>query len=512
MRKRRLLRLLLGLAVALALVLAWRFTGCSFARFWQRRAHMGDIFGKMLPPDWGYFPRILSPLWATLQMSLTGTALGALLALVTAPLCAANLGRPRLLRLPLRVFIQVLRAFPTLILALTATFLFGLGSFAGAVAITLYTFAILTRLNYEDIENAPTGAYQALCAMGARRGPAFFRACLPQVGSSFLSNALYLLETNVRHSAILGYVGAGGLGLLLNEKTSWREYAKVGSILLALLLAVCLIESLSAWLGSLIRGQRRIGPGAKRLLLAALALLVLLSTATLEAPDFSRGNLQTAKSLFSGLFSPELSLFLVPGRDGLGWLLLETACIALVGTALGALLSLPLAILGSGRLMLRPAAALFRLVSVAVRSIPFLIWGLIFIRVTGPGAFTGVLTMAVCSIGLLTKRFIAAIDSVDLRPWQALAAMGVPPLLRLRHALLPQLLPALGSAALYRFDVNIREAAVLGLVGAGGIGAPLIFSMQHYAWREAGAISLSLVLLVWLVDLLSGKVRRGVRG
>ena len=96
---------------------------------------------------------------------------------------------------------------------------------------------------------------------------------------------------------------------------------------------------------------------------------------------------------------------------------------------------------------------------------------------------------------------VAAGDSV---------ALGVPPLLRLRHALLPQLLPALGSASLYRFDVNIREASVLGLVGAGGIGAPLIFAMNHYAWREAGAIALSLVLLVWLVDLLSGKVRRGV--
>ncbi len=510
MRLRRLRRLLLSLAVVLALILAWRFTGCSLGRFWQRRDHLGDLFGQMIPPDWPYFPRILEPLWATLQMSLTGTVLGALLALLTAPLCAANLGRSRLLRAPLRILIQVLRSFPTLILALTATFLFGLGSFAGAVAITLYTFAILTRLDYEDIENSSTAAYEALCAMGVRRGPAFFRACLPQVSSSFLSNALYLLETNVRHSAILGYVGAGGLGLLLNEKTAWREYGKVGAILMALLLAVCLIESLSAWLGSLVRGRRRIGRRALVLLLAGLGLLLILSTATLEPPDLSRGNLQTARSLFAGLLRPELSLFLVPGRDGLGWLLLETLCIALLGTALGALLSLPLAILGSGRLMPGPAPIFARFLCVAVRAIPFLIWGLIFIRVTGPGAFSGVLTMAVCSVGLLTKRFISAIDSVDLRPWRALEAMGVPPLLRLRHALLPQLLPALGSAALYRFDVNIREAAVLGLVGAGGIGAPLIFAMNHYAWREAGAIALSLVLLVWLVDLLSGRVRRGV--
>jgi phosphonate transport system permease protein len=130
--------------------------------------------------------------------------------------------------------------------------------------------------------------------------------------------------------------------------------------------------------------------------------------------------------------------------------------------------------------------------------------------VSGPGAFTGVLTLAVCSVGLLTKRFTEAIESLDFRAYHALAAMGVSPLLRIRYAVLPQLLPALASAVLYRFDVNLREAAVLGLVGAGGIGAPLIFAMNQYNWRTAGAIALGLVLLVWLIDRLSGRLRAAV--
>ena len=94
---------------------------------------------------------------------------------------------------------------------------------------------------------------------------------------------------------------------------------------------------------------------------------------------------------------------------------------------------------------------------------------------------------------------------MDFRAFHALEAMGVSRLLRIRYAVLPQFLPALASAVLYRFDVNIREASVLGLVGAGGIGAPLIFAMNQYDWNKAGAILLGLILLVWGVDILSSR-------
>ena len=159
------------------------------------------------------------------------------------------------------------------------------------------------------------------------------------------------------------------------------------------------------------------------------------------------------------------------------------------------------------KLLPRPVALLFRVLIVAIRSVPFLIYGLIFIRVSGPGAFTGVLTLAVCSIGLLSKRFTEAIESLDFRAYDALRAMGASLLPRIRYAVLPQLGPAFSSAVLYRFDVNIREASVLGLVGAGGIGAPLIFAMNQYAWNDVSAIFLGFVLLVWLIDAGSARLR-----
>ena len=126
----------------------------------------------------------------------------------------------------------------------------------------------------------------------------------------------------------------------------------------------------------------------------------------------------------------------------------------------------------------------------------------------GPGSFTGVLTLAVCSVGLLCKRFTEAIDTLDFRAYHALEVMGTPKLSCVRHAALPQLVPQFFSAWLYRFDVNIREASALGLAGAGGIGAPLILALNQYAWHDVSTLALGMIALSWLVDLVSAFCRR----
>ena len=439
------------------------FTGCDPALFVSRSSHLSDLAADMIRPDLSYFPKILLPLFYTVQMSVTGTVTGSALALIVSPFGAVSLHFPSWARRLLRLLIQVLRSFPALILALAATFLFGLGTFAGTFAITLYTFAIMTKLTYEDAEHADTAPYQALISMGCARFPAFIHAVLPEILPAFLTNALYLFETNVRHSSILGYVGAGGIGLILNEKISWREFHKVGTILLLLFLTVCVIESANRYFTSMIHSGQitELFSGSKdyskkacisgRMILFGFTVLFLFCLATQTPPDFSRTSAAALKSMAAGLTHPD-------------W----TFCIAIVGTAIGAFLATPLAFLNTRRFVPAPAAFFFNLLIMAIRSIPFLIYGLIFIRVSGPGAFTGVLTLAVCSIGLLTKRFTECLEAIDPGPYRALLAMGVPPVPAVCHSVLPQIAPAFCSAVLYRFDVNIREASVLGLVGAGG--------------------------------------------
>ncbi len=508
MNRKRLKRLRTAVLFLLLFLAAAMMTECDLPMLWTRRAHLTDLILDMIPPDLSYLSKIFLPMLSTVQMSVVGTVLGSFLALLLAPFCAANLGSSAPLRRILRFLIQILRSFPALILALLATFFFGLGVFAGTFAITVYTFAIMTRVTYEDIETAPIGSYRALCAMGATPAQSYYRAVVPEIAPSYLTNALYLLETNVRHSSILGYVGAGGIGLLLNEKISWLEYDKVGAILLLLFITSLCIEWFSRFLTRIVQGERVIGRGFRNVLIIAVAAVFLLCAALTEPPDFTHTSLRTVRSMIFGLLRPDMSFFFQSGEAGLGYLLLETAAIALVGTCVGTAVALPLALLNTPRITPRPVAAVFRVIVTAIRSVPFLIYGLIFIRATGPGAFTGVLTLSMCSIGLLCKRFTEAVEALDFRAYQALADMGVSPFMRIRYALLPQLRAAFISAVLYRFDVNIREASVLGLVGAGGIGAPLIFAMNKYAWNTAGAIALGLIIMVWVIDQLSAWFRK----
>ena len=137
---------------------------------------------------------------------------------------------------------------------------------------------------------------------------------------------------------------------MLNEKVSWREYDKVGTILLLLFAVVYLMEHLSTWLTRLVQQERTLGRQGRRLLAGAAAALVLFCTVTLPPPDLSRTSMQMVKTLFTGLLHPNWELFFRLDSSGLAYLLLETVAIALVGTCVGAVFSVPLAFLGSSRL------------------------------------------------------------------------------------------------------------------------------------------------------------------
>ncbi|MGL4874482.1 MAG: PhnE/PtxC family ABC transporter permease, partial [Clostridium sp.] len=147
-----------------------------------------------------------------------------------------------------RFFSSIIRTIPTLIIAIIATFIFDVGTFAGTVAITIFTFGIVAKMLYEKIETVDMGPFEAMEAVGATKLQAFIGAVLPQILPTYLSTCLYSFEINVRYAAILGYVGAGGIGIILNEKIGWREYPRVGMILIMLFITVISIEYLSKFI------------------------------------------------------------------------------------------------------------------------------------------------------------------------------------------------------------------------------------------------------------------------
>jgi len=245
--ERRSFMLLYIIVIVLITYGSVRLTGFNVEILSRRIGQFFIILRQMLPPTWDYFPKLWEPLLATIKMSLLGSLLGAILALPLAIIAATNINRTRWLSTLAKFLLSLLRTLPTLVVALIATFIFGLGTMAGTVAIFLFSIAYVGKLLYEQIENASMDAYEAMQAMGLTTIQAFRYAILPQVLPNYLSSSLFCFEGNVRYASILGYVGAGGIGLLLNESLGWRNYANVGMILIMLVVTVYIIESISEY-------------------------------------------------------------------------------------------------------------------------------------------------------------------------------------------------------------------------------------------------------------------------
>lgn len=246
---------------------------------------------------------------------------------------------------------------------------------------------------------------------------------------------------------------------------------------------------------------------AKLLLTFAAACLLAWSSSTVVISDTAGNGLSVAGNILSGILHPDTALLFNFTTSGVAYLLLETLCIAFLGTIVGAVISVPLSFLSATNLMPKPIALLGRFAIAAIRTIPAFIYGLMFIRVTGPGPFAGLLTMSLCSIGMVSKMFIESIEDLDKRILESLDAAGCTTFQKIRYGILPQLFPDFMSTLIYRFDMNLRDATVLGLVGAGGIGAPLIFAMSSYRWNEVGSILLGLIVLVLIIEWISARIR-----
>ena len=216
-----------------------------------RRGHQFVyILARIFQPNFEYFGKVVGPLMDTIKMSILGSVLGATLALPFAVVASTNINKSAWTVSLCRFLLNIIRTLPTLVIAKFAALIFGLGTFAGTVAITVFTFGVVTKMLYESIETVDMGAFEALESAGANKFQAFWSAVFPQILPTYLSHCLYSFEMNVRAASILGYVGAGGLGILIDERIGWRDYNGLGAVLLTLFVAVFVIEQLSQYLRS----------------------------------------------------------------------------------------------------------------------------------------------------------------------------------------------------------------------------------------------------------------------
>lgn len=189
--------------------------------------------------------------------------------------------------------------------------------------------------------------------------------------------------------------------------------------------------------------------------------------------------------------------------------LIETINIATIGTVFAVIISLPIAYFGANNVSPNKVTlAIARFLIVASRSINTLIWALLFVAILGPGPMAGVFAITFRAIGFLSKLIGESIEEMDWGPIEALQACGASKGHIISYAIVPQVLPTFWAVSILRWDINIRESTVLGMVGAGGIGMLFQVAINLFRWRDVSMVLFSIILVVLFGEIITSMVRK----
>lgn len=195
------------------------------------------------------------------------------------------------------------------------------------------------------------------------------------------------------------------------------------------------------------------------------------------------------------------------GRDQVVSGIIESIHIAWIGTVIGAVLSISLAFLGANTLFPRISRGV-KALSSTIRAVPEILLAIYLIPIVGLGATAGALAIGLHSVGMLSKLGSEVVESIDMGPVEAVEAAGGSRILAIRYAVIPQVIPEILAQWLFRFELNLRASAILGVVGAGGVGALLLNALRYRQFDKAAAVLIMTVLAVLAIDMISSALRR----
>jgi len=560
-------RIISALALAAALILCWcvaevrptaLFSAGAISSVW---AFVRGLF----PPDFSpsFLHTVATAILQTVAIAFAGTVLSILIGLPLGVLSTATLYRrgvliasePRGSRAVLlasasrmvRAVLSFLRAVPDLVWGLLFVSAVGLGSLAGTLALAVSYAGVLGRVYadvFEDVDQCPV---EALCAAGATRAQIFLRAILPQAMPGALAYTFYSFECCVRAASVLGFVGAGGIGYEIGLSMRLFKYDQVLTLLLAFMCLLAVTDAVSRSArqrlhSKVLGGKRRLAqqPSAVSFVRRTLDYLVrqtpggVAGLTLLLAVGLSfHATGITGGALFEAGLAARVVRFvgamLPPDFDpaflrSLAVPLLQTIAISVIGTLAGVLIGALLALPAASTLVLvgREAAGhrsvperiarrliyvAARLLAGILRSVPELVWVLICIIAVGLGAFAGTLAIGLHTGGVLGRLYADTLEETPARPVEALRAAGAGTFQVLLWGIWPQARPTLVSYTMLRWEMNLRAATVLGLVGGGGLGQVIFNSIQLGFYPRVATLILLVYALVTATDWIGDGLR-----
>lgn len=254
----------------------------------------------------------------------------------------------------------------------------------------------------------------------------------------------------------------------------------------------------------------RIRLTAHHLMAALIGIVVIVCFATTNWSDKAPMSWTSLSDTISQLFHPDWSYVYDGSGEDLVSLMLQTICIAFLSMVIATVIAFPWSFISATTLWRHtPAVAgAAKFVTDLLRAFPELVYAIIFVKVVGPGPTAGALALGVHMVGMLGKLHAENIESMDNGPAEAMESVGANFWKTTFFGRIPLLMPIFASLSPNHFEIAVRSAATLGLVGAGGIGAPLIFAIQSRQWSRVSIILLGIIIVVALIDAATGWLRK----
>lgn len=246
-KKSKVLRVFMFIVFLLVLYLVIKFSiNITYNRFVLGLKQGGVIISKIFKPDVEYLSRAVPAALESVAIAIFASLMGAVISFIFTPFTAVNISPSKKVSAVFKVIINIIRTFPAIITAIIFFRGLGPGPFAGTLALTVYTSGMLSKLYFEYIEDIGEETIMSMKALGFRPFIMYAKLIYPKTYKSFLGFVLYRLESNIRNSSILGLIGAGGIGTLLSMNISWRNWNRVGSLLLVSSVMIILFDYLSS--------------------------------------------------------------------------------------------------------------------------------------------------------------------------------------------------------------------------------------------------------------------------
>lgn len=521
-------------------VWSWRYINMTLSTLFGGFTELWNLVTYMLPPRFDKIGEVLDATLETIWMALIGTTASVLLSIPLAFLAARNTTPNPATFAASRAIITLSRAVPTLVIAAVLTLPLGIGPLAGILALAIHSIGMVGKLFTEAIENTEAMSREAVTSTGAGKWQTVLTTIVPQITPSWIGTSLYRLDINLRESAVLGFVGAGGVGFVIQTTLRSLDYQRAIAAVSVIFAVITLIEVVSTRLRTSIIGDHLSSPTTKnartearerrdqRLIIDAVTTrrltppwtyerivrtsaaliflaLIVISFATIDMPLLSAfGLIDEIGESVGRLFPPD---FTTAGPE-LWQGIRETVAIGFIATTLGLLLSIPLGILSARNIVVKRAIfGTTRLFLLGLRGLPELIVAVLFVAAMGLGPVPGTLALTLGTATFMAKLIGDALEEVSPVPREAVFATGASGVQEFFTSVVPQALPNLVSQTLYMLDVNLRSSTVLGIIGGGGIGFLLLSALRVLQEPTVGAIIIVIFVIVYAIELVGSFVR-----